>query len=86
MEILFPEYVSRIVPYHGIHFHTMELDKTMEIGFSNLFLQYFQDISILWKSSIFPVEPRNSFTAAQSSNQMRCLIFIFLGVRGANGA
>ena len=29
------------------HFHTMELDKTMEIGFSNLFLQYFQNMSIL---------------------------------------
>ena len=27
----------------------MELDKTMEIGFSNLFLQYFQNISMLWK-------------------------------------
>ena len=25
----------------------MELDKTMEIGFSDLFLQYFQNISIL---------------------------------------
>ena len=25
----------------------MELDKTMEIGFSNLFLQYFQNMSIL---------------------------------------
>ena len=32
------------------------------------------------------MEPRNSFIAAQSSNQVRCLIFIFLGVRGANGA
>ena len=27
-------------------FHTMELDKTMEIGFSNLSLQYSQNISI----------------------------------------
>ena len=29
--------ISRIFPYHGQH---MALDKTMEIGFSNLFLQY----------------------------------------------
>ena len=56
MELLFPEYfqsISRIFPYHGKHFHTVELDKTMEIGFSNLFLQYFQNISILWERSIF---------------------------------
>ena len=29
MEVLFPEYfqsISRIFPYHGQHFHTMELD------------------------------------------------------------
>ena len=32
---------------------TMELDKTMEIGFSNLSLQYFQNIPILWKRSYF---------------------------------
>ena len=31
----------------------MELDKTMEIGFFNLLLQYFQNISILWKRSDF---------------------------------
>ena len=31
------------------NFHSMELDKTMEIGFSNLFLQYFQNIPIRWK-------------------------------------
>ena len=31
----------------------MELDKTMEIGFSNLFLQYFQNIAILWKRTYF---------------------------------
>ena len=30
-----------------IYFHTMELDKTMEIKFSNLFLQCFQNVSIL---------------------------------------
>ena len=47
MEVLFPKYfqsISRIFPYHGQHIHTMELDKTMEIGFSKLFLQYFQNI------------------------------------------
>ena len=47
MEVLFPEYlqsISRIFPYHGKHFHTMELDKTMEIGFPNLFLQYFHTV------------------------------------------
>ena len=46
-----PEYfqsTSRIFPYCTRHFHIMELDKTMEIGFSNLFLQYLQNISILW--------------------------------------
>ena len=42
-------FISRIFPYHGKHLHTMELDKTMDIGFSNLFLQYFQNICILWK-------------------------------------
>lgn len=32
MEVLFPEYCSRIFPYHGTHFYTMELEKTnMEI-------------------------------------------------------
>ena len=48
MEFLFPEYfqsISRIFPYHGQHFRTMELDKTLEIGFCNLFLQYFQNKS-----------------------------------------
>ena len=45
-------FTSRIFPYYGKHFHTVELDKTMEIGFSNLFLQYFPNISILWKRSI----------------------------------
>ena len=35
----------------------MELDKTMETGFSNISLQNFQTISILWKTRgpIFPV-------------------------------
>ena len=47
MEVLFPEYfqsISRISPYHGKHFHTMELDKTMETGFFKLFLQYFHNM------------------------------------------
>ena len=52
----FPEYfqsISRIFLYHGKHFHIMNLEKnTMEIGFSNLFLQFFQKISVLWKRSI----------------------------------
>ena len=42
MEALSPEY-----------FLEYFLDKTMEIGFSNLFLQYFPNISILWKRSNF---------------------------------
>ena len=46
---------SIIFSYHRKHFHTMEFDKTMEIGFSNLFLQYFENISILWRRSNFPV-------------------------------
>ena len=33
-------FISRIFPYHGKHFHTMELVKTMEIEFSNLFFFY----------------------------------------------
>ena len=51
----FGRFISRIFPYHGKHFHTTELDKTMEIGFSNLFLQYFQNISILWKCDFFKI-------------------------------
>ena len=31
----------------------MELGKTMENGFSNIFLQYLQNIFILWKKSSF---------------------------------
>ena len=41
MEVLFPEYfqsIFKISPYHEKHFHTMELDKTKEIGSSNLLL------------------------------------------------
>ena len=34
--------ISRIVPYHGVHFHTFEMDKTMDIGFSQLVVQYFK--------------------------------------------
>ena len=41
-------FISRIFPYHRKHFHTLELDKTMEIGFSNLFLQYFQNVGAKW--------------------------------------
>ena len=46
--IIFAEYF-RVFPYHEKHFHTMELDKTVEIVFSDLSLQYFQNISIPWK-------------------------------------
>ena len=51
MEVLFPEYLRLIsrIPYHRKQLHTMKLNKTMETGFSNLFLQYFQTIVILWK-------------------------------------
>ena len=54
MEVLFPKYfqsISWIFPFHGKHSHNMELEKIMEIGYSNLFLQYFQNISIPWKRS-----------------------------------
>ena len=47
--VLLPEYSQSIFLYT----YTMELDKTMEIGFFNLFLQYFQSISIPWKTSNF---------------------------------
>ena len=42
MEVLFPQYSQSILkfPYHEKYFHILELNKTMEIGFSNLFLQY----------------------------------------------
>ena len=57
MEVLFPEYfrsISRIFPFHGKHLHTMELDKTIETGFSNLFLRNFHCISFtLWERSNF---------------------------------
>ena len=59
MEVLFPEYFQGI-PRNMAYFHTtdnlsiyLESDKTMEIGFSDLFLQYFQNIFILWKRPIF---------------------------------
>ena len=39
--------ISRIFPYHGKHFHTME------IGFSNIFPRYFHNISVLWNRSNF---------------------------------
>ena len=44
-EILFPEYfknISWIFPQPGKLFHTMELDTSMEIGFSKFILKYFQ--------------------------------------------
>ena len=56
MEALFPQFfqiISIIFSYHGQHFHTMELNKTMEIGFSIIFLQYFQNTSVLWRRSNF---------------------------------
>ena len=56
IEVIFPGYfqsIQSIFPYHGKHFRIKELDKTMEIGFSNLYLQYFQNTSILWKRPDF---------------------------------
>ena len=45
-----------IFPYHGEHFHSKELDKTMEIRFSNLFLLHFQNISIHYeRGPMFPM-------------------------------
>ena len=46
----------------------MELDKTMEIEFSNLFLQYFQNISKLWKRSIFFDQVQSSFASVANWN------------------
>ena len=66
MEVLFPEYfqgIYGIFPYHEKHFHTMELDKTMET-----FLQYFQYISYYGRGIIFPVHvPLVCFTASSKS-------------------
>ena len=36
--------ISRIFPYHGELVHTVEFNKTMEIGFSNPFLQLISKI------------------------------------------
>ena len=58
MEVLFPEYfqnISRIIPYHGKHFHTLELDKTMEIGFSIFFYNISKICPYYGKGAIFPV-------------------------------
>ena len=54
-------FISRIFPVfleylHTTEFHSMELDQSMEIGFSDLFLQYFQNISILWKTMAFQTQ------------------------------
>ena len=46
-------FLSVIFPCHGKHFHIMDLEKTMKNGFSILFLQYFKNISILWKVHFF---------------------------------
>jgi hypothetical protein len=35
------------------NFHNMEIDKSIEIATSNLFLYYFHTISTLWKRSGF---------------------------------
>ena len=54
MEVLFPD-ISRVFLeyFHTTeNISTVELDKTMEIGFSNLFLQYFRTNA---SSPIFPV-------------------------------
>ena len=54
-------FISRIFPVfleylHTTEFHSMELDQSMEIGFSDLFLQYFQNISIVWKTMAFQTQ------------------------------
>ena len=54
-------FISRIFPYHGKVFHTMELEKNMKIRFFILFLEYLQNTSILWKrSNVFNVS-RSTF-------------------------
>ena len=62
IRVLFPELYFQIISRNYFHTmenisHTMELHKTMEIGFSNISLQNFQTIPILWKTRgpIFPV-------------------------------
>ena len=62
---IFSEYFQNIsiprtitFPYHGkLHFHTMELNKTMEIGFSNIFIQFFRctpviKLILLWRLTL----------------------------------
>ena len=78
MDVLFPEYfqsISIIFPYHGQHVHTMELDKTMGIECANLFLQYFQNISITWKRFNFPLSSHKTKSHVQVSNILHGILF-----------
>ena len=58
MEVLFLEYfqsISRIFPFHGKHFRTMELDKTMELDFPTFFYNISGIFSYNGRGSISPV-------------------------------
>ena len=93
MEVLFREYFENnsiqranimefhTMLFHTMLFHTMELDKTMEIGFSNIFLKYFQNIvSLLWRGTVFPVFGESSHHVINR----RCKPFAFLIFKKAN--
>ena len=76
MEVFFPEYfrtIPRIIPYHGKH--SMELDKTMETGFSN---QYFQNgkskMEIFPKFPILPILPCYGRGPIFESTQRACIL------------
>ena len=51
-----PQYVLLVeyFPYNGLHFQTMELDKTMDIGFFHLIPQYFKKYFHISMEDIFP--------------------------------
>ena len=82
MEVLFPEYfqsISRIFLNDGEHLHTMELYKTMENGFSNLFLQYFQNIPMLRQKSNFCRWNTNvQHLASGVTKEGNCPFFVYL--------
>ena len=48
----------------------MELEKTIEIGFSNLLLQYSQNISIVMKRFNIPVDSTRGFTRHGKSSTL----------------
>ena len=55
-KVYFQNISPRIFPYHGKYFHTMELDKTLEIGFFNLFYNIYKIFPYYGRGLIFSVK------------------------------